>query len=375
MRKNKWKNKILPRGIFVDPRGYVYVRVFHKGERVPKKSFGVATSASIDEAARYLTRLKDSFRTGRSSVEDQKAVRWPFPYAWEQYKSYCPKSRLYCGKPLVAFFGRWYFDELWFKIVEGYRPDRAKQGVSDSTINLELGVLSRMFHCLKELKQIGKIPNVVLPTTSPTVGVKKVDEVQFRGKRVITSEEFNIIMKEAPLRLQRRILAALHTGLRRKDIFSLKKDSYIPYMNQIEGLAHKVGTSYKVPANGVVANLFSTAESDQVIDDTNHNREMDALRRVCRDKHGMPDFTFKDLRRTAGMNIWMETKDILLCKAFYNHKKIETTLRYLGITLEDLKQAGDILGSKFGYQFQTVPKTVPINEKTTAEIKTKNVNC
>ena len=269
---------------------------------------------------------------------------------------------------LKTFFGMYYFDDLWFKVVEGYRPFRRQQTVkqktnlvSDSTINLELAVLSRMYHKLVELKQLGKIPNVVLPLQSPTKGAnnRNIDDTPNRRKRIISPAEFEIMMQEATPRVQRQILAALNTGLRKKDIGHLKKTSWAQYMGQIEGLAYKVGSAYKSPAYSVMKMLFDTAQGEYVVDFTNHRNEFDELRKVCREKHQMPDFIFKDFRRTAAWNIYMATKNIVLCQEFLNHKTIEMTKRYLGITMQDLKEAGDVLSQRFNYQIQTAPKTVP----------------
>lgn len=365
--KKKWGTKKPARGVGIDSRGYVFVRLFSKGKALPKKNFGKATSESLDEAARYVFRTKEALRTGRTSVEDQKQIRWTFGYAWEKYLPHCPKSRLYCGKPLKAFFEKYYFDELWFGIVNGYRPWRKSQGLKDNSINLELAMLSCMYHEFKELKLLNQIPNVKLPVQSPRIGVEWVNEDAFNDDRVITDAEYDLIMKEAPLRVQRRIDAALNTGLRRKDIFALRKESMDTFLKRLKGLSFKVKLPYQSPANQVVAKLFETAEGDVIIDQTNYKRDFDQLRRVCVAKYGMRDFTYKDFRRTAGMHILRDVqgdRGLLLCKAFYNHKRIDTTMKYLGVTFEDLNKAGEILAAKFNYANRTEPQTEPQTEET-----------
>jgi len=375
----KWKNRNLPRGVLVDPRGYVYVRLFRDGCPLPKKCFGKVSSASLDEAESYLNVKRGELKRGETGEDKGKLIRWPFARAMEKFLEVKPKWR-YFAPALISFFNGYYFDELWFSIVEEYRPFRLKQRVkksktgryvTDPSVNKELACLSSMFYTLKRLKQLEKIPNVKLPSENPTKGVKKVDDTHYRRKRIISPDEFGKIMVEASPRMRRRILAALNTGLRRKDIFALKKDNLDPYMKQLEGLMHKVGASYKTVANEVMEELYATAEGGVVVDNVNHDREFDALRETCRTKYNMPDFIFKDFRRTAAWTVWQKEKNIFEVMALLNHKKVTTTQRYLGITGEDMEAAGRALADTFNFRavpiateakskIESVPITVPI---------------
>lgn len=370
--KIKWKNRILPRGVFVDPRGYVYVRKFHEGKAIPKKNFGQATPESVDAAIRYAYRLKENLRLGVISIEDQKVVRWPFPYAFKVFTDHKPQWK-YFYTPLSSFFKDYYFDDIWFKTVEKYRPFRKSRGIMDSSINRELTALSSMYYTFKHLKLLGKIPNVMMPPENPTRGVVKVDETHMRRKRIITPVEFGQIMTEASPRLRRAILAALNTGLRMKDVYSLKRDAMDPYMTQLQGLMHKVGASYTTAANEVMKDLYASAEGDMVVDRVNQRREFRNLRKICQEKYGMPDFIFKDFRRTAAWTLWTQKKDIFAVMALLNHKDITMTQRYLGISSTDLEQAGRILASHFSYPIQTEPTAEPKNLPESLKVQGKTI--
>ena len=376
--KSKWKNRTLPRGVTVDPRGYVVVRLFHGGKRLPKKSFGQASPASIDDAIRYVNNTKDSLKSGETSVDKQKEVRWPVPYALKEAIRYMPQWRWYDAN-LSVFFAKYYFDELWFDVVRHYRPWRrgelrdldgkkfvnpppAEKSVVDPTINKELAFLTAAYNKFRELKPLKKIPNVKLPDQAPTWKVEKVDDTHRRRKRVLTPDEFVVIMSEASPRMRRRILAALNSLLRQKDVLALKKSAFDLHARQIEGFMAKVKKSYRFDANDVLMELYDTADGDDIVDDINHEREFQELRRVCREKHGIPDFWFRDIRRTGAMTILGDDRNlaaVLRAKEALGHAKIETTMRYLGISKQDLKVAGMALASAWKYPIQTVPKTVP----------------
>jgi len=290
----KFKNRVLPKGVIVE-RGYVYLRLRHNGKALPKKCFGAADSKTIDAAERELYRQRERLKNGQP-VENEQKIRWPFPYACTEFIKHRPAWK-YFDKPLCSFFGEYFFDELTFVKLEKYRPFRTKLGISGASINKEIAMISAMFNLFKRLRHVREIPNVELPVENPCLGVEKVAEG--RRRRIITPDEFQVIMSEAVPRLQRAILAAFNTGLRRKDVFSLSSVGNDKYDNLLEGVMHKVGSMYRIDKNDMMAQLYETASDGKVVDATNHKRLFLELRDRCIKKHGLEDFVFKDFRRSA----------------------------------------------------------------------------
>lgn len=357
----KFKNRVLPKGVLVE-RGYVYLRLRYNGKPLPKKCFGIASSHTIDEAERELHRQRERLKSNRGISEDSKTVRWPFPFACREFIKHRPAWK-YFDTPLSSFFGEYYFDELTFVKVEKYRPFRSKLGIAGSSINKEIAMISAMFNLFKRLRHVREIPNVELPVENPCFGVEKVAEG--RRRRIITPGEFQLIMAEAPPRLQRAILAAFNTGLRRKDVFSLSSAGNDKYDNLLEGVMHKVGSMYRIDKNEMMSQLYASASDGKVVDGTNHKRLFLELRQTCIKKHGLEDFVFKDFRRSAAWQIWLSEKNPFMVMAFLQHKKITTTQQYLGISSNDMEKAVGVLQSKFNYQIQNaqeMPKTIEFVE-------------
>lgn len=399
----KWKNRILPRGVSVDRKTLrIKVRKFHDGKPLPIVFFGKVTDpGKLDDAIRYANRTSDNLKLNKTPIEDRKEVRWPVAHALKVAIEHMPQWRWF-DTALVKFFGSFYYDELYFGNVQYFRPWRLgrtvdmngyplpatlngrpfpesvapEKRVVDSSVNKDLAFLGSSWECLRRLKKTGRIPNVKLPVENPRLGVSAVDDAYRRRRRVITPKEFGIIMGEASPRMRRRILAALNTGLRQKDVLALRKEYFDPNRNQIEGLMHKVGTSYKIAHNEVLKELVATAEGEQVIDPTNHEREFLKLRKVCREKHGIEDFVFKDFRRTVGMTIIGDDKSqesVLRAMAYLGHSRITTTMRYLGITSSDVKVSGAQLAERWKYPIQTEPTIEPKASKIRTKKETKEI--
>ena len=356
----KWKNRVLPKGVVID-REYVYLRVRKGGKTVRKECFGKASSESIDKATRELYRLRERLRSDPTSINDDKAIRWPFPYACDEFVKHRPHWR-YFKTALNSFFGGYFLDELTFVKVEKYRPFRAALGIADSSINKEIAMVSAMYNLFRRLRNVKEIPFISLPVENPTLGVAKIDESASRRRRIISPEEFQTIMAEATPRLQRAILAAFNTGLRRKDVFSLNASGNDRHADLLEGTMHKVGSIYRIDKNEMMSSLYDTAKDGVVIDRTNHKREFLELRDKCVKHHGIEDFVFKDFRRSAAWQVWLSEKNIFAVMAFLQHKKITTTQRYLGISSDDVKKAVAVLESKFSYQIQKAQKRPKTSE-------------
>ena len=367
----KFKNRVLPKGVLVE-RGYVYLRLRHKGKALPKQCFGKATNQSVDRAISEMHRSRERLGSGGAQTDDQKQVRWPFPYACDEFIKHRPQWRYYRSQ-LCSFFGKYFFDELTFVKIEKYRPFRTQQGIADSTVNREITMIGAMYNLFRRLRNVKEIPNVALPVENPCLGINKVDEGPNRRRRIISPEEFQIIMSEASPRLKRAILAAFNTGLRRKDVYALDAEGNDKHSNLLEGVMHKVGAMYRIDRNDVMSALYETAIDGRVVDSTNHKREFLQLRSVCVNKHKMEDFIFKDFRRSAAWQVWLSERNILAVMAFLQHKRVTTTQNYLGISSSDVKRAVDVLQTKFSFQIENAQK-MPKEAKVSAVKQTQVVD-
>lgn len=371
----KYKNRTLPRGILVD-RELVYIRVFERGKTKPfLKSFGnVNDKGVLDTAIAELHRIREQIRLGKFKQED-KTSRIRFLDAAEMFLI---KKPVWRGnfKGLLEFFNNYWLDEITYLKVADYRPWRSQQTkrvhgedkpIEQSSINRELTGLSSMISKLKLWVELGEIRPIDLPPHNPVKLVRKLkggwyDERLSRRKRVLSPTELPKFIELSPVRLQRIIIGALNTALRKKDLLALKKDNTTLAAEQLEGLQSKVGSMYIVPNNNNLKWLFDTT-NESVFDDTNFRKEFDATRlklieELRKDGIECEWFQFKDLRRTALRKVWDETKDLLLCRDLAGHKDAKTTQLYLGLTDFDVKKAGEVLQRHFSFDVIDPDKAV-----------------
>ena len=72
--------------------------------------------------------------------------------AIENQKSYNRKAN--CAKHLLGYFGKMHVSQVEADDTETYREHRKGQGAADATVNLEIGILSAMYHLAVKRKKI-----------------------------------------------------------------------------------------------------------------------------------------------------------------------------------------------------------------------------
>lgn len=337
-----YKGRRLPKGILID-RDLVYIRIFPHG-KLFQQCFGDANLPSnINLAINKLAEYRQAIVHDQFGVA-QKAKRIKFEDALELFLIRKPVYKSNSQGLMLFLKGMW-FDEITHIKMLGYREFRKAQGISDSTVNRELTALSAMYYCLKELVELKEIEPIKIPEITPCKNVPKFDERLARRKRVLSEDEFKVFMEVATETVKQACLAALNTALRRKDLFALTETNLNKSVGRIEGMQHKTGQMYAVPANNVIMGLLN--EKGCVT--TNFRREFEASVGRFVEK-GYEAFQFRDLRRTALMKVWEQTKDILLCRDLAGHTDVKTTQLYLGIASSDLHKAGKILEEAFTWQ-------------------------
>jgi Phage integrase family len=81
---------------------------------------------------------------------------------------------------------------------------------------------------------------------------------------------------------------------------------------------------------------------------------------------GLKGFQFRDLRRTAATTLHDHGEKLRTISAMLGHGAVTTTIRYLGLKEESLKQAGETLAAKYRplvknaqVSVESVPQSVP----------------
>lgn len=328
MAKNKVLGRVVPRGVIVDG-GRVYTRLSTNG-RLIKKSFGsLKDPGALNAAVREANRHHDDKRLGRQGLERpaelmsvEEAARLYMihhgskkPSAVNYERVMRKFSAMYSGRTVDSFS---YLD------VEAYRRARGKDGISPSSQNREHTIITHFFNCLRKWKRLKVIPNVRLPEGNPGSEVPRVSEKQFRRKRVLSPQEFDQFLKSATIQVRRVCLAAVHTGLRRKDLMALTLDNVNTITSTLEGEQSKTERPYAIPISPTMFEIIETAPDHFILDFTNWHKEFARAKQ----RAGI-DFQFRDLRRTAARAMLVQGTDIATVSSFLGHATLAMTENYV----------------------------------------------
>jgi len=349
----KFKTRTLPKGVWIDKREYVYVRIFHQGKQIIKYVGPTTQPQVIDDAIILLNRLREKVRLGISDV-GERHQRITIEQACEIYWKLhavtlkAPRQQKYYLGYLKKFFAGRHLDTITYVDVQRYRAIREKT-VKPSTVNKEHAVITSLFNKMKEWKRMGAIKPVRLPEDNPGSLVKKANERGYARKRVLSVEEFDRLMETAPLKIKRICLGAINTTLRKCDLEDLTKANVIWETNVLEGTQSKTGKPYCVPINKITKKLIETADGHKIFDFTNFRRAFVATQK----RAGIDYFQFRDLRRTGSR--WMIKKgvDLATVSEILGHASITTTQAYVGTVRDDRQKAVEALGTIF----ETAAKT------------------
>lgn len=372
MRKQKWRNRALERGVVIDrSRGYVYVRFKCQG-RARKELIGRTTEPDVIDRANFRAQqvrhrrraegLEFDVRRARLLMEDAADIFFKLHGEKRQSAKGAKQFARYTRLIREAWSGR-YADTMTGDDMRDYRDHRRNRGVSESTINREQTAIITMFNKLVEWRRVGQIPrNVLLPDGNPGRGVKKVNEDRFIRERLLTDEEYKNLWACAGQRVRRIILAEMNLPLRLEDLKQLNKRNINYKLGRFKGVQAKTGRDYSLPINDVLWDLIRTAAGDQILDFMGFERRW--RRAVMR--AGLKGLQFRDLRRTAATALHDSGVPLKTISAMLGHAAVTTTIRYLGLKNENLKLAGDLLASKYGSpvengqnRVESVPESVP----------------
>ena len=113
---------------------------------------------------------------------------------------------------LLAYFGGWAVHGVESDDIERYRTHRLKLGASDNTVNVEVAVLSAMYH---EAKKAKKIHADMLPGEFTTVRVNN-------PRRLFTDEEYRRLLEHADTDFADVLVCGYESGMRSSEIGELR---------------------------------------------------------------------------------------------------------------------------------------------------------
>lgn len=355
----KYKNRNLPRGLYID-RGYVCIRIFNNGNTI-REHVGPVSQETINDAVDRLNAIRADIRAGKLGLE-RPTKRIKFKEAssifFKLHASQLPTAYTYEKYIAVLdnLFGDRYIDTITQDDVLKLRSaikerNFGGKAAKESTINRYHTVFTSIFNAIKKWGEIGRIEKFQCPALNPGTLVKKTDERQFTRRRVVSPDELTKFMEHATIRIRRICLMAVNTLLRKND---LKKLTISKNINrdtcELVGIHSKTaltsGKPYAQPLNHVVLDVVETANGDKLLDFTNFRRE---FAQALKDSE-VAEFTLKDLRRTGARMLLANGVDIATVSEMLGHTDITTTQKYVGPMDSDRKKASVLLGSIYTYK-------------------------
>jgi integrase len=222
--------------------------------------------------------------------------------------------------------------------VELFKAQRMKE-VKPATVNRNLAVLKHLFNTAVDWGFLYE---------NPARGVKPL-RVKNRGLRYLDTEEVSRLINASPTHLKPLIILAVHTGMRRGEIFDLKWE-HIDLKNRlIEILDTKNGDQRVVPINKTLLQAFlrlpRSVHTPYVFPGLNGKRLTDIKTSFLRSrtKAGLEGLRFHDLRHTFASHLVMAGVDLTTVKELLGHKSIKMTERYSHLSPRHKAHAVEVL--------------------------------
>ena len=304
------------------------------------------------QAEKVLRKIESEIVEGKWDVRDAKDV--PFSQLVDEYLVYAEankaKSTFTVNKirieaHLKPYLGDKLLSQITPQIVDDYKAMRLRDGISPGSMNQEITTLSHMLRMAVRWKYIDR--NVV-----SSVDRMKTPETP---RRFLGQEEIQRLVEAAKDHyIYPIVMTALHTGMRRSELFHLKwsdidfeqrtvtvqaKDdwhtkNYKSRTIQLTPALEKALKEHKKTQSelGVRSDYVFTYRGERI-----RTGVKASLGRVL-EKAGLEDVTLHTFRHTFASQLVMAGVPLREVQELMGHKSFETTLRYSHLSKNHVKK-------------------------------------
>jgi integrase len=321
-----------------------YIDYYVKGVRKRKK---IGPSKQVAELALKDVELKIARGEYLGIYEDKKITLGQFA---EDYLAYAQANKapmsvrrdLISLVPLTTAFPD-YLSAITTKAIEDYKARRLAT-VKPATVNKELALLKHMFTKGIEWGYVKQ---------NPVKPVKLLKEPPGR-LRYLSPEELTDLLDACASHLKPIVLIAVHTGMRRREILSLRWTDIDLRKRTITLTKTKNNERRMIPINDQVAGVLRALprhlESPFVFCDREgrpYDRVDNGFRRACT-RAGIRDIRFHDLRHTFASHLIMRGANLRSVQELLGHKTGKMTVRYTHLSTPHLQETVSLLDTLFG---------------------------
>ena len=297
-------------------------------------------------------RIEADIVEGRWDIRDREDV--PFNTLVTKYLEYAKANKAYktyyCDKyriraHLLSYFGDMPITQISQQMLDDYKSSRLKDGASNNTVNHELVNLS---HMMKMAIRWGYIDRNIVSTVEKMKVSKKVmrflnqDEI----RRLIEASRDSYIY---PL-----IMTALHTGMRKSELFNLMWSdvNFDQQMITVQSKGDWHTKNYRSRTLQLTPVLYEVLkvhrqlylelriQNDYVFTYQGNRIKTDicaSLGTVMK-KAGLTDVTLHTLRHTFASQLVMAGVSLMEVQKLMGHQSFETTLQYAHLSEDHVKR-------------------------------------
>ncbi len=230
--------------------------------------------------------------------------------------------------------------------IEGLKSHLLSQGLSPTTINRYLEVISKSFNMAIDNEWISKNPikkNTKFMQKNYVVRSLSADEEQ-RLMKVLSTPEYEY--------LKGIVIVALNTALRRQNILDLTWEQIDLEGRVIEITENKSNKHILKPINDTLLKYFQSIPEKKregyVFINPLTGKKCKEIKRAwktVKEKANLTNFRFHDLKHTVGTRLAEQGVPIPVIKEVLDHSDIKTTMRYVHTANEQILSAMNVLNS------------------------------
>ena len=325
-----------------------YIDYYHEGqrikERIGREDQGITRKdAEKAQKARMGEIVQGKFnlvKVSKSIVFDVMVTHY---LEWSKTNKKSYESDCCHTRRLLEFFSGRSLKDITSWDIEKYKSKRLKDGLKPASVNRQLQCLKHIFTKAIEWGKVKENP------------VKKVKLFKENNKRVryLSESEMESLLRacreSTTSSLYNIVLMALNTGMRRGEIFSLTWDDIDLERRIITIRETKGGEARRILFNDEVKKLLENiqkTESPYLFTGRSGGRLDDIFNAFdrARNKAGLKDFKFHDLRHTFASYLVMGGVDLFTVKELLCHKDIKMTMRYSHLAPEHKMSAVNKIG-------------------------------
>jgi excisionase family DNA binding protein len=265
-------------------------------------------------------------------------------YSKPKKKSWKTTDRVFLG-PLERAFGDFKLGNLKPEMVEDYMAKRLADGLKPCSVNREVSCLRTIYNVAISWGYVSE---------NPVKKVKLFSEKENIRERVLLADEETKLLAGSSPHLRPILEVALHTGMRKGEIFSLRWEHLDLERGEVRIVRSKSGKGRVVSMNSALLALLRTLKAEAGVNEHVFvNPETGkpyvdvkrAFQTACR-RAGIKDLRFHDLRHTFASRLVKKGVDLILVMELMGHASVITTQRYTHSQAAEKKRAVELLCGK-----------------------------